>query len=357
MDLTKFIQFLRTNLRFVITLSLIAMAVAFASSCRDLRGSKTNGSNILASFSPGISNLHFISNRNVRMPLPQYPNPAASSQLVRPSHQPRPQTLLSIHVGQPNPAEAPPVGPFSPYGRLLECVLVNAIDSGIPDSPVICLVVEDLWHNGELIVPAGTEVHGRAQVDRLRDRILVRGPWVLVWDNGEELMVSGVALNRVPGPNGEGWDITDGSAGLEGDLIRSQSLEEVKLFLATALSGVASGLQQQRTTTLGIGFIPGTARNAAIAGTTKVLDTYAQQVLETIKRDGVFIRVPSGKPLYVYVTETIDRGKAHMAGHRVIRIPEEAQTGSTGIAVPARPDPLNVQSPARFTVPQRRASN
>ncbi|MCB1123560.1 MAG: hypothetical protein KJT03_18550, partial [Verrucomicrobiae bacterium] len=44
--------------------------------------------------------------------------------------------------------------------------------------------------------------------------------------------------------------------------------------------------------------------------TTAVLEEYARQIRAAIERDGYYIRVPTGKQFYVYVTQTIDSREA-----------------------------------------------
>lgn len=74
-------------------------------------------------------------------------------------------------------------------------------------------------HNGELIIPAGAEVHGRASLDRARERIAASGKWVIVWRdstplNGTELVISGIALDRQKDDTNGEFGLRDGSAGL-----------------------------------------------------------------------------------------------------------------------------------------------
>jgi len=85
---------------------------------------------------------------------------------------------------------------FAPFGRLIQCELIVTVDSSSINTPVIGLVTENVYHHGHLIIPVGTEVHGSAQVDRVRERIASDGRWTLVWQTGEELRVSGLALDR-----------------------------------------------------------------------------------------------------------------------------------------------------------------
>ena len=125
-----------------------------------------------------------------------------------------------------------------------------------------------------------------------------------------------MTLDREFAADGSGWGSTDGSAGIRGDILRSGSLEEVKLFLATALSGLATGLQQTRETPFG-SRLQRSIRNAGLAGAGQVMNTYAQRIAEAIQRDGLYVRVPAGKQFYVYMTDAIDRSKARLPGSSV----------------------------------------
>lgn len=205
---------------------------------------------------------------------------------------------------------------YAPFGRLIPCELVITVDSSSLETPIVGLVTDNVWHNGRLVIPTGTEVHGDARVDRVRERIASSGGWTLVWQTGEELSVNGIALDREKQTDGEGWGITDGSAGLRGRLIKSDDLAEIKLFAATFLSGAASGLTEKQSTLFGSVAVP-SFQNAPLTGAQEVLNAYAKQILETIERDGFYVRVPAGKQFYLYTTQTIDRAKAVLGGSRL----------------------------------------
>ena len=208
---------------------------------------------------------------------------------------------------------------YAPFGRLVQCELIVTVDSSSISTPIIGLVTDDIWHNGHLIIPAGIEVHGTAKVDRVRERIASSSGWTFVWQGGEELTVNGLALDREKQPDGTGWGITDGSAGLRGELLKSDDLAEIKLFAASFLSGAASGLTEKEQTIFGSQTAP-SLQNAPLVGAQQVLNTYAKQILETIQRDGFYVRVAAGKQFYVYVTQTIDRSKAIIGGTRIAAI-------------------------------------
>jgi Bacterial conjugation TrbI-like protein len=202
---------------------------------------------------------------------------------------------------------------FAPFGRLIQCELIVTVDSSSINTPVIGLVTEDVFHHGHLIIPEGTEVHGSAQVDRVRERISSDGRWTLVWQTGEELRVSGLALDREKDAGDDGWGITDGSAGLRGNLIKRDELAEINLFAATLLGGAAEAFTEKRATAFGSFALP-SLTNAPLQGAQSVLDRYANQIQQSIERDGFYVRVPAGKQFYLYVTQTLDRADAKIGG-------------------------------------------
>jgi Bacterial conjugation TrbI-like protein len=204
---------------------------------------------------------------------------------------------------------------YAPFGRLIPCETVITVDSSSMQTPVVGLITENVYFGGRLIIPAGTEIHGMAQTDRQRDRIATDTSWTLVWQNGEEMQLKAVALDRQfdNTTNQSGWAITDGSAGLTGEIIKSDNLADIKLFAATFLSGAANALTEKQETLFGPINSP-SLNNAPFQGAQAVLQTYAQQIFDSIQKNGFYVRVPSGKQFYLYVLQTIDRADASFGG-------------------------------------------
>jgi hypothetical protein len=231
---------------------------------------------------------------------------------------------------------------YAPYGRLIPCELIVTVDSSSIRTPIIGLVTEDIYHAGRLIIPTGTEVHGRAQTDRARERIASANSWTLVWQTGEEMTLTGMALDREANPDGEGWGITDGSAGLRGRLIKTDDLAEIKLFAASFLSG-ASGLLTDREFTIFGSQTSPTLQNAPLQGVQDVLGAYAKQIYDSIQRDGFYVRVPAGKQFYLYVTQTIDQTDAAVGQSRSNSAETETETNRAT---------ANPYAPAAFAYPK-----
>ena len=66
---------------------------------------------------------------------------------------------------------------YAPFGRLIPSELIVTVDSSSIQTPIIGLVTEDICHNGRLIIPAGTEVHGNAQKRWQRASFLPATVW------------------------------------------------------------------------------------------------------------------------------------------------------------------------------------
>jgi len=253
--------------------------------------------------------------------------PAANTTAAKagaPSAEPKPRkvryaSLLASYEASPVHAErkpSPPPERFMPFGTLLKCKLVNTIDSANLETPVIAVLLEDVWQNGKKVIPANTLVHGTARAGRLRDRVTASGIWRFVWQDGRELAFNGVALDREYDHDIDGYGITDGSAGLRGRLMATDDLQELKLLASAALSGFARGTQDRTQTALGT-TITGSVSNGVREGVGDVFDLYAKRTLKDIEENGYFVRVSAGKEFYVYVLESVDPQKANFAGTRV----------------------------------------
>jgi len=220
-------------------------------------------------------------------------------------------------------------GDYAPAFRLVKCQLVNTVDSSNLTTPIIGLVTEDLCWNGQMIVRANSEVHSVASVDTVRERIASQGEFTFVLNEpdgkGRELVVRGIALDMEKDDEFDTYGITDGSAGLRGDVIRTANNDVIKLYAASLISGMAgafstgsSGVLGNRVYTnsssIGLSALQGGVINPAAGATQSVLDRYADQIAQTIERDGFFVRVPAGKQFYVYCTEAIDLNRAKVGG-------------------------------------------
>jgi len=190
------------------------------------------------------------------------------------------------------------------------------IDSSNLETPIIGLVTEGVWRDGRLIFPAGTEVHGAAKNSATRDRVGSEHQWMLVFQNGKQLPLSGTVLDYAPDEKNPGsWKDTDGSAGLRGYQIASDKYAEAKAMLA---SMVAAGAGAFPGVTNIISPLTGGATQLQGGGMTQALSAgiqaggqlYAQRLLDGLQKNPYYIRVPGGTRFYLYITQTVDLDKA-----------------------------------------------
>jgi Bacterial conjugation TrbI-like protein len=202
---------------------------------------------------------------------------------------------------------------FLPYGRLLRCELVNTVDSTNIDTPIIGLIIENAWNDGRLIIPAGTEVHGIAQRSAVRDRIGSERQWFLVFQDGRELPISGTVLDYAP-KDADSWAESDGSAGLRGFVVKSDKYAEAKAILAAMISAGASAFPETTTLISPLGGATqlnnGGIESAFSTGLQAGGEMYSKRLLERLDKDPFYVRVPAGTTFYLYVTQTVDLGKA-----------------------------------------------
>lgn len=95
------------------------------------------------------------------------------------------------------------------------------------------------------------------------------------------------------------WGITDDSAGLRGKLLKTDNLAEVKLYIASLLTGAAEAFTDKQISAFGTFALP-SLQNAPLKGAQSVLHRYAQQILYAIERDGFYVRVRTADQLREY---------------------------------------------------------
>jgi hypothetical protein len=237
----------------------------------------------------------------------------------------------------PRKADPAPALPdvFAPFGRLVKCELLETIDSITARSePILALVTEDVAWNGNVIIPAGSEAFSYAAPEPVMDgdgvgRLVDNGEWTLVLpggdgENGRELALKGRAVNRLETVvdargRARSWGIDDGADGLVGYTLSSLDDREIRLFVAAAASGLAQGfgaIAEHQVPATGVSGLLGATQVAPTVGnavvgsvSTSAVDAANEMVArirQEIAKRGTYVRVPAGKPFYLFVEQTID---------------------------------------------------
>lgn len=245
---------------------------------------------------------------------------------------------------QPEPTPTPDLGDYAPINRIVMCQLVNTLDSSNgSDAPVIGVVTQDLFWRGKKIIGKNSEVHGRTILDKQGERILADGIWTVIltddkdcFPGNRELVLKAEALDREDDPEftemmaggkyvttiKKTWGITDGSKGIRGVIIKSNNGADIfNAFVASFIGGVAGTVNQfssviapeqggQQVN------LPAYVAAPAAQGISSVMQQYAQQVMESIQKDGFFIRIPAGKKFKLYIDQDIQTGLAKQGASR-----------------------------------------
>jgi hypothetical protein len=104
----------------------------------------------------------------------------------------------------------------------VKALLVNTVESGTV-TPVVGVVSEDVWLNGNKIIPSHSEIFGFSRPEAFRDRIGCNDQFIIACRNGtklRKLRVHAVVLDR-DDANADRciYGITDGSYGMKGEII------------------------------------------------------------------------------------------------------------------------------------------
>ena len=240
---------------------------------------------------------------------------------------------------------------FAPYGRLIACKMVNTVESGDTDTPLIAVVIEDLWWinaKGEkkLIIPAGTEVYGPVNGAKpMRNRLTTGNNFILVWQAtsnmvGFELQLKGVALEKSTHPENRMLAaITDMSAGIPGQVMSNENLSKFLVYTLAFGQGLAQGYQTNEVYTdsgVTITTQDGTTKNAMARGAETLAQVMLQDVSQMIAKESYYIRVPSGTEFYIFVQQVINLDDAQIADTLLNKLEEQKIQG------PQKPSYKNV---------------
>src|SRR5262249_47138828 len=215
----------------------------------------------------------------------------------------------------PTPVPERPKDPtyWLPPGTFIPCALVNTVESSHINTPVVAEVIREVYQGGHLIIPAGAIVSSFAQSGAVRDRIEVAGTWLIVYPDGRQLRIKGIACDREADPSNQQFGIEDGSAGLQGELVESDHWANAKAFIALLITAATQTGTAVATSTLQAAHTTGVT---ALPDTTPILAKYLDQLLNGETGDGRFVRVRASKEFYIFSASVVEPTKRSVGARR-----------------------------------------
>jgi hypothetical protein len=254
-----------------------------------------------------------LSNKQLSPPHNVEPDPVKTTSVSNQVSQPRAPlpTLITFYsqVAAVPPVEKPkekPVQPeqlWLPPSIFIPCVLVNTVESSHINTPVVGEVLRDVYQNGKLIISAGTIVSSFASSGAVRDRIEVAGSWLLVFHDGRQLKVNGIACVRQANPENQQFGVEDGSAGLLGELKESDHWANAKAFIALLMTSATQAGTAAVSGAVSHGL--GAGVGVGLPDTSPIMAKYLDQLLNGSTGDGRYVQVAAGTEFYIFPTETV----------------------------------------------------
>jgi len=198
-----------------------------------------------------------------------------------------------------------------PLGTMIPCRLITSINSGT-ESPIIAKVIKTVKHNGRVLIPYGSEIHGSVEKEHRQDRVNTKTHWGIVLPSGVAVKLVGVGLNRDYDGQKQRYGSQDGSIGIKGEIIRSHIKRNSKKVFAKGLASLSRFAQKRGRTVLGEEVLT-TARNGGLEGVATVIDDYAGSLEKEANKNKPFVRVLAGTEFYIYVTDEITKAPIHSA--------------------------------------------
>ena len=223
--------------------------------------------------------------------------PEVTGQVFAPS-----PDLIHIHAPvDPPQTEDQVAEPVLSAGTMIRCRLVNTIESGQLESPVIAKVTAPVLRSGSVVLPRGSEIHGIVKTGRQRDRIETGRRWIVMTRSGESIRISGVGLNRDYDTEKDRFGPTDGSIGLAGKTVKPDATTRSKRLAATGGGAFARFAKRRSRTVYGDEPLSN-IRNGALEGGASILDERSSELEKEALENRPFVRVPAGKEFYIYVS-------------------------------------------------------
>jgi hypothetical protein len=250
---------------------------------------------------------------------PEQPTVIVQKEEPKRQEQPKKPAFPELVQVQSSPSMKPfsahPPKVFAPRGTLIKAALVITLETNNNGTPVLGMVTEDVYFQGNLIVPAGTQVMAAsAQDSKIRDRVDIRGAFTFIWTDGSEYVINGIALDHQPLPDGT-FGLLDGSPGIRGRIMKSDEYIELKILVSEALQGIMRSQQDQFQSIYGL--VPtNSSKNAALGAGTGGASAYSNLLVQKMENDTNYVQVPAGTSFYIYTLDVFEPELRSIGGLR-----------------------------------------
>lgn len=218
--------------------------------------------------------------KNLLPPPIPLPLPLHHEALIKEEHRTSPVT--SIESTNPPAPSLPPLEP----GAQIQCQLLTPASTLQDKSPISAVVTRSLYRDGVLTILKGAQISGNIH-SSAGNRIIFDTNWNLKNSAGEIISLSAVARQK-------SYDVSNGSLGVPG-FLKNQPQEDPtgKKILASLFKGAAALGKDTVRTNLG-NFLPATGRNAAINGSSDIIDQLLTNPREESIKNKPYLLAPAG---------------------------------------------------------------
>ena len=190
-------------------------------------------------------------------------------------------------------------------GRLLYCQTVAPISSGQGNGQVALRLVRPHVEQGKVVLPVGTILSGQLSGANGK-RLLFGNTWSATLPSREAINFIGQLQEGAFSRKANRYLQTDGTVGLAGVLSKEETKPSRWSRIGSVMIRAAGRLAQDRVRTEIGDFVPGTARNVVIRGSSEVLGDLLEGEIESQRNERPTLTIPAGMSCYVLVA----RGRA-----------------------------------------------
>lgn len=186
-------------------------------------------------------------------------------------------------------------------GALLYAELAGPLSSELNGGVVSAKLNRALIRGGKLLAPKGASLMGSLQ-QTAQNRLFLSADWQLQLADGKWVKLRGQAQESSLDPKTWQYTLNDGRAGLPG-IPKSNGKQINPLWTKTlrTLALVDGRLAQDRVRTAVGDFVPGTARNIVLEGTSQIIEQDGIPFLSGQSNPSPLVIVEAGRPFYLSI--------------------------------------------------------